>query len=400
MASDVGAQVVTIRFQRPVDSDIVNKRFMDIRQLGIQKGGYLTKTGGDNVSLSALVCEISDGTHQVRVETTIAVTRTLTEGSPYLVLNWAYTGVVNTDYMVIETSSSPDANDLVIGKGIFVASALSTIDYSERSTPSTLSLFLRVEATETPSTSVRVRAGIGHAGSAHSAVIDQVVDLSGYSLDDVIYVYVNDSGGVAHSATASTYAGKALLAKIIYPAGVIANSIIADVRSFITSPAIPDEVTIELSSTGKLQILDRSQYLSMRNTTTQLIGQNAWVKANLGTVKNQLTITVSSSQITLTAGRKYALSYNVKGQPASGSTGDPHIKIKWVIVSGDSSWDLEDMSYAEAELAPTSVEKNLSNTCWIIPSSTTVIEMQIFTQNSSGQKSQVDHVTVNIMTVD
>lgn len=291
MASDVGAQVVTIRFQRPVDSDIVNKRFMDIRQLGIQKGGYLTKTGGDNVSLSALVCEISDGTHQVRVETTIAVTRTLTEGSPYLVLNWAYTGVVGTDYMVIEISSNPDANDLVIGKGIFVASALSTIDYSERSTPTTLPLFLRVEATETPSTSVRVRAGVGHAGSAHNLVVDQIVDLSGYSLDDVIYIYVNDTGGIAHSATAETYAGKALLAKIVYPAGAIANSIIVDVRSFLTSPAIPDEETIKRDTNGKLQVqidevtIDKDGTGKLR--VASLFG--SWVSRSVNTVYQAAT---------------------------------------------------------------------------------------------------------------
>ena len=256
MAADEGSQKVTIRFHRPVDSDIVNRRFKGIRPVGIHSGGYLTKTGGDNVSLSTLICEISDGTHQVRVETTATVTKTLSEAAPYLVLNWAYTGVENTDYMVIETSGSPDANDVVVGKGIFVASALSTISYSERTTPGTHYLFLRVEETETPSTSVRVRAGVGHAGSAHAAIIDQIIDLSGYSLNDVIYIYVNDTGGVTHSATAATYAGKALLAKIVYPAGAIDNDDIEDVRSFVVSPTIPDESTITRTSTGKLEVKD------------------------------------------------------------------------------------------------------------------------------------------------
>ena len=254
MAADEGSQIVTIRYHRPVDSDIVNRRFKGIRPVGIHSGGYLSMTGGNNVSLSPLICEISDGTHQVRVEITVAVIKTLSEASPYLVLNWTYTGVENTDYMVIETSGSPDANDVVVGKGEFVASNLSAINYSERTTPDTHYLFLRVEETETPSTSVRVRAGVGHAGSAHAPIIDQIIDLSGYTLNDVIYIYINDTGGVTHSATAATYAGKALLAKIVYPAGAIDNDDIEDVRSFVTPPAIPDESTLTRTNTGKLQV--------------------------------------------------------------------------------------------------------------------------------------------------
>lgn len=254
MAADEGSQKVTIRFHRPVDSDIVNRRFKGIRPVGIYSGGYLTKTGGNNVSLSTLICEVSDGTHQVRVETTVAVTKTLSEAAPYLVLNWTYSGVENTDYAVIETSGSPDANDVVIGKGEFVASALSTINYAERTTPGTHNLFLRVEETETPSTSVRVRAGVGHAASAHTAIIDQIVDLSGYTLDDEIYIYVNDTGGVAHSKLLADYGGKALLAKIVFPAGAIDNDDIEDVRSFVTPPAIPDNETIERDTNGKLRL--------------------------------------------------------------------------------------------------------------------------------------------------
>jgi len=255
VASDEGSQIVTVRFHRPVDSDIVNKRFRNIRTLGIYKGGYLTITTPPKVSLSPLVCEISDGTHQVRVETTVAVTKDLSESKSYLVLNWDYSGVENTDFMEITTSSNPDPNDIIVGKGFFEASVLTSIDYSERTTPDTHHLFLRVEEMETPSKSVRVRAGVGHKASAHNAIIDQVVDLSAYSSGNIIYVYVNDSGGVTHSKTAADYVGKALLAKIVMPAdGIVENSDIEDVRSFITPPAIPDGSSITRSSSGKLSV--------------------------------------------------------------------------------------------------------------------------------------------------
>lgn len=263
MAADVGNQIVTIRFGRPVDSDIVNKRFKDIRPLGIYKGGYLTITGGGNVSLSPLVCEIRDGgsatDHQVRVETTIAVTKVLTEEFPYLILTWAYSGVENIDYMIITTSSLPDTNDLIVAKGHFVVGNLTSIDYSERTIPSVHDLFLHVEEMETPNNYVRIRGGVGHRASIHTPIIDQSLLISGCTGGETVYVYVTDSGGVAQSKVPATYAGKALLAKIIYPANhIIENSDIEDVRSFITPPAIPDDLTIERNSYGKLGVKDNS----------------------------------------------------------------------------------------------------------------------------------------------
>ena len=248
MASDIGSQTVTIRFHRPVDSDVVNKRFKDTRMLGIYKGGRMSWTGG-SVTLTPLVCEISDGTHQVRVETTSNVTLALPSGR-YLVLRWAYTGVVDTDFMEIISTVVPETNDIVVGKVVG-----STPNYAERTTPDTHHLLLRVEEMEEPSTSVRVRAGIGHAGSAHNAISDQHLDLTAYS-GNTVYIYVDDSGGVNASDEAVDYVGKALLAKIACPAspGVITNSIIEDVRSFVTPPAIPDGNSMTRDSNGKLEV--------------------------------------------------------------------------------------------------------------------------------------------------
>lgn len=252
MSSDNdGGQIVTIRFHQPVDSDVVNKRFKDIRELGIYKGGRMSYAGGI-VTLTELVCEISDGTYQVRVETTTDVYQSVTQGAPYVVLKWAYSGSVDTDFMTIDNVSSPAPNDIVVGEVQFPSGQ---VTYAERTTPDTHHLFLRVEETETPSTSVRVRAGVGHAGSAHAASIDRIFDLSEYSSGNIVYIYVKDNGGVDHSKTPSDYVGKALLAKIVYPGdGIIENSDIEDARSFVTSPVIPDESTITRSSTGELKV--------------------------------------------------------------------------------------------------------------------------------------------------
>jgi len=248
VASDIGSQIVTIRFHRPVDSDVVNKRFRDIRMLGIYKGGRMSWNAG-MVTLSPLVCEISDGTHQIRVETTVNVTQALASGQ-YLVLRWTYTGVVDTDFMEIISANSIDTNDVVVGRVVGT-----NVVYTERTTPDTHHLFLRIEAEDIPNQNVRIRAGVGHKGSEHSPVADNHLDLSSYA-GKTVYVYVSDTGGVTASDEAVDYVGKALLAKVVVPAspGVITNDAIEDVRSFITPPAIPDGLTIERGVNGNLQV--------------------------------------------------------------------------------------------------------------------------------------------------
>ena len=247
-------QRVTIRFHRPVDSDIVNDRFRDIRALGIYTGGRITTWAVGKATLSALVCEIrgqlAGDYHQVRVETTEEVTNIDLPDNEYLVLQWAYTGVEDTDFMVINHVADPGDDDIVVGQIVG-----GSVRYVGRTTPDTHHLFLRVEATEPASNNVRIRTGVGHGGSAHNSISDNLISLSGYVENDEVYIYVNDSGGVNHSKTASTYAGKALLVKITMPAnGKPENNDIEDVRSFVTPPAIPDESSITRTSAGKLQV--------------------------------------------------------------------------------------------------------------------------------------------------
>ena len=63
MATDIGNQVVTVKFFDPIDSSVVNKIALDTRKKGIYSGGYLTKVSDVSASLSALSCEIGDGTY-------------------------------------------------------------------------------------------------------------------------------------------------------------------------------------------------------------------------------------------------------------------------------------------------------------------------------------------------
>jgi hypothetical protein len=265
MPADEGAQTVSIKYHDPVDSYIVNERHRDVRPPGIYVGGMITIQSGaaGTISLSALVCEIRDTQYQVRIETTIAVNKTLTTVNNYLVLRWVYTGSESADYMLITATSSPATNDLIVGKGTFSGSTLISINYSERTWPNRHRYYLAVEPTDTPSSSVRVRSGsVISANAMPTFVATQLVDLSAYSAGQTVVVAVNDSGTVVSSridVTVASVAGRVILAEITIPAGgIITLSDITDRRAFLVQPTIPDDVLLEKDATGKLTIKNNS----------------------------------------------------------------------------------------------------------------------------------------------
>jgi len=280
--ANIGNQTVTILFYRPANSSIVNKRFQGIRQTGIYSGGYLSVVDNTTAQISTLVCEISDGTYQVRIETASTVNLTVAEGTPYIVLRWAYTGTV-TDYMELLAVATPAANDLVVGKCTFVGGNLNGFNYQDssypRTTPSTQDLFLKVEPTETSERRVRIRAGRIQTNSAVIDISDQKSDLfdtlASNSRIDLIYINKStgaveiETGVAALNPVVPDYKGKIVLAEITLTAGYtnITASMIKDVRNFISPNVSPDDVTIEENSDGKLQVKSIGQALSAVGST-------------------------------------------------------------------------------------------------------------------------------------
>jgi hypothetical protein len=234
--------------------------------LGIYKGGYITLVPPLNVSLSPLVCEISDGTHQVRVETTEAVSLAVAKTTKeWVVLRWTYTGVAADDYMAILAVTSPLTNDIVVGKCSFDGGGvLQGFDYSERSDPDIQHLFLRVESTGEVELRVRIRGGRIQTNSGVIDIPDQKSDLfiPPASNSKVYLVYVTAAGVIAidSSGTASatpvapSYKGKLVLAEVTLASTDTSITVdkIEDVRNFISSPAVPDDVMIENDVDGKL----------------------------------------------------------------------------------------------------------------------------------------------------
>lgn len=266
MPSNVGQQIISIIFHASAQSSIINRRHKDTRMLGIYKGGYITLVPPSNVSLSALVCEISDGTHQVRVETadavSLAVAKTTKE---WVVLRWTYTGVAADDYMEILAVASPLTNDVIVGKCSFtIPGVLQGFDYGERSDPDIQHLFLQVEPTGDVELRVRIRGGRIQTNSGVVDIPDQLSDLftPPGSNKRIYLVYITAAGAIAidSSGTAAatpvapSYKGNLVLAEVTLASTdtSITASMIEDTRSWMVAPTIPDDVMIEKNANGKL----------------------------------------------------------------------------------------------------------------------------------------------------
>lgn len=273
MAVNIGQQDVTILFNAQALSRTVNVRHQSIRQTGIYSGGYLSIVDSSNCSISTLLCEITDGIYQVRIKTQATVSIAVASATPYVVLRWVYTGSSTNDFMTLTAVATPASNDVIVGLCSFTGGgALQGFDYTNRTTPNTLDLFLKVEPTVATELRVRIRAGRMQNGVATIQIPDQTSDLFIPPIVNsrVYLLYVNRSTGAiaidssgtqAVAPTAPNYAGKMVLAEITLAAGAtnIVSANVVDTRDFANMFYQVDDSTIELNSLGKLAVKTGSQ---------------------------------------------------------------------------------------------------------------------------------------------
>ncbi|MHA1690365.1 MAG: hypothetical protein ACTSU7_01880 [Candidatus Heimdallarchaeaceae archaeon] len=248
MSKELTDQTVTLLYLTPADSRRVNLRFQGIRQVGIYEGMYLTDAGdGSNINLSSGVCEISDGTYQIRVATTSSTTFTPTQADRYIVLTWDYTGDEDDDVVFMDEKVTPDTNDIIIAKSSYSGGVFS-FDYGDssypRTQPNTLDLHLKVEATDDIERRVRVRAGRIQTSEATVDIEDQKSPLfetcPSNSRIDLVYItsaglVAIEKGTAAASPSVPDYNGKRVLAEVTLTTDYdnITQSMIKDVREFI-----------------------------------------------------------------------------------------------------------------------------------------------------------------------
>jgi hypothetical protein len=277
-------QKVTLLYHTVANSLEVNKRYMNIRQRGIYKGGWLSKVS-NHPQMSSLVCEISDTNYQVRVEITAATDFPViveSDNTPYIVLRWVYAGSP-TNYMQLLAVAAPAANgnDLVVGKCTFDGGgALLSFIYDDvlypRSNPNVQDLFLKVEETGDSDMRVRIRGGRIQTSSVTKIIEDQKSDTflnlpttpnsKVYlvwidTTTDPATVNIDSSGTPGNPPVVPDYAGRLVIAEVTlaYNATSIPQSKIKDVRSFITNtPPIGDDVYITKDVNGKFTLVGYS----------------------------------------------------------------------------------------------------------------------------------------------
>lgn len=420
MPVDVGSQTISLKYQAPGNSPEINERFVDIRPTGIYSGGTLTVVDATHALLDTLVCEITDGTHQVRVETTVAVSIVVGSATPYIVLRWSYTGNTS-DYMEILAVSSANiqSNDLVVAKCSFAASALNGFDYGDteypRTVPNVQNLWLKVIPKGSGSLKALVLPGWyqSHTASVHMPLQETDALVPPIASNKVYLVYLNvETGAIAIDSTgiegaspsAPSYTGRLVLAEITLASTdtqLTANKI-KDVRPFIThGRQSVDGTTITTNASGQLKRTD-PYYMLTRTVGSQLSNQASWTPlTNYGTVISSVGITVASGGLfTLPAGRLYSINYNVLFWRTSGS---PECKARFHVISGDLSWWLSDDDYNFSEAGvelPDIVDSfcNVQFSGLILPASNTVLRLEVITRDPNGQYGEIRGCTLSMVT--
>lgn len=259
MPSDVGNQKISLKYGAAGNSQEINRRFVDVKPIGIYDGGYLTISDSSHAAISPLVCEISGldvglVEHQVRVATTTTVTLAVSSALPFIILRWSYTGDT-ADFMELlaVAAGSIQAYDLIVGKCTFAGGgALQGFNYGDttypRSTPDVHTLFLKVEPTIDAELKVRVRAGRVQSSEETFLIADQKSSIFVAPLANskvyLVYVdrltgnvYIDSSGTEAVTPVAPSYGNKLVLAEVTLTSATtnITASMIKDVRDFIVN---------------------------------------------------------------------------------------------------------------------------------------------------------------------
>lgn len=273
MPSNVGSQVLSLKYGASGNSDNINKRFKDVRLVGIYSGGSLVVIDTSHIKITPLICEVSDGTHQIKIQTTVDVTLSISSAAPYVILRWSYTGN-SLDYAELLTVASGSLldNDVIIGKGVFTGGGnLNSVTYSERTNPEYAHLALKVIPTEDTELKVLIKSGRIQNGTQTINIPEQKSSLFTVPLSDsrIDLVYINPltgavsiaQGVAAANPSAPSYAGKIVLAEITLASTStdITVDMISDKRAYITKyPPDGDSVYIETDVNGNYTLVDNS----------------------------------------------------------------------------------------------------------------------------------------------
>ena len=239
-------QLLSAEYQDYVDSSVVNRRFRDIRPLGIYSGGYIALESATSIRVKSLVCEINSiylsTLHQVRLETTSDTLMTaLVSTQIYVVARWQYSPVRgdNDAQILVVSLANIQTYDIVLGvltwngggTAIIAVSYYDSTNLVRRDTPECPEQLLKVVPHPSGGRNVMVKYGRAAIGSVLYTVDEQQVACT----TAAGFIYVNSAGNLIFEAGAS-YTGKLVLGAINTDA-VIIDSSITDMRSFTSLPS-------------------------------------------------------------------------------------------------------------------------------------------------------------------
>lgn len=284
MASNIGNQTVNVKYFDSVINAKVNAIGLQLRKTGIYSGGHLTKSNDTTVFVSTpLIVEIADsgGTAFEQVSITASgyttsgtsVPVTVATSSNYaIILTWTYGGSASTDYMQFLGVPFTSLSNLLVSYPNCLIVGIcnsgngpgwSGFDYTYRSNPNIMDLFLRVEqaeATDPSQMQVRIRGGRVNYGTTNYQILDQLSPtlVAPGSGSYIGIIQVNSSGVIATPVYGAitggvpvppAYNGLVTLAEITLVSGQtsITQSSIKDVRAWI-SGSVPPNTYVDLTT--------------------------------------------------------------------------------------------------------------------------------------------------------
>jgi len=129
-----GTQQVYFQYNNDLTAEYLNKWIDPISKAGIYLGGEASISSGNIVTIAAMTVVCKTATQEsVHIKTLVDHTLTIAEVTPYITcqFSWIDSATNGMDFTA-KTYASLNSSDIIIGKGIYVASTLTYIDYSER----------------------------------------------------------------------------------------------------------------------------------------------------------------------------------------------------------------------------------------------------------------------------
>jgi hypothetical protein len=133
-STNYGTQSIIFEYKQPLTSSELNKWFYNILNAGVYSGGTLLIDSGNNIIISPIHVIVNTSSQQaVHISTSNNVALTISEATPYVTCQFTWEDSV-TNYMdfTAKALGSITTNDIVIGKGEYVTSVLTSFDYSTK----------------------------------------------------------------------------------------------------------------------------------------------------------------------------------------------------------------------------------------------------------------------------